>query len=123
MRVVIIQTYMPENSTIKFAAKQDYLGFYSSEIETRKLFNYPPFSKIIKIAFFGKEELKTEKTAKLLRETLVKKLSNKTLIHPVIPSRIKRVKDIYGFFFLVRGKSKTIRENYNFPNSRPPLLL
>ena len=34
----IIQTYTPENETIKQAACQDYLDFYQSEIQLRRLF-------------------------------------------------------------------------------------
>ncbi len=42
----IIQTINPENSILELAAKQDYDGFYSEEILTRKLMVYPPYCDI-----------------------------------------------------------------------------
>ncbi len=41
---VIIQTLNPEHYAIRFAADQDYEGFYRKEIEFRKWLRYPPFS-------------------------------------------------------------------------------
>ncbi|MBQ7288249.1 MAG: primosomal protein N' [Clostridia bacterium] len=39
----IIQTNDPDNEIIRFAANQDYAGFYENEILTRRLMVYPPF--------------------------------------------------------------------------------
>jgi primosomal protein N' (replication factor Y) len=119
---VIIQTNMAKNSTIQLAAKQDFLSFYSKEIETRKLFSYPPFSKIIKFTFSGPDEKKTKIFAENFRKLLIKKLSADTKIHPVIPSIRPKQKDLYKFLFLIRGKnilllSKTIKE---FQKTYPP---
>lgn len=55
----IIQTFTPENSIIDLAAKQDYVGFYRSEIEMRKLMLYPPFVDLCLIGFTCKNEEKT----------------------------------------------------------------
>ena len=40
---VLIQTINPEHYAIKFAAAQDYEGFYSQELHFRRLLRYPPF--------------------------------------------------------------------------------
>lgn len=47
----VVQTYSPENSTLRLAAKQDYKAFYAEEIEYRRIFGYPPFCKIVNIIF------------------------------------------------------------------------
>ena len=57
---VILQTYQPEDDTIKKAAKGDYFGFYEQELSHRKNMNYPPFSDIISVAFVDKKGLKEE---------------------------------------------------------------
>ncbi|MBV9761494.1 MAG: primosomal protein N' [Acidobacteriaceae bacterium] len=41
---VIIQTLNPDNYAIRFAAAQDYEGFFQKELEFRKWMRYPPFS-------------------------------------------------------------------------------
>jgi primosomal protein N' (replication factor Y) len=41
---VIIQTLNPDHYAIRFAAEQDYEGFYKKELEFRKYLRYPPFS-------------------------------------------------------------------------------
>lgn len=44
--LAIVQTINPESSVIELAARQDYEGFYSEEILTRKLMVYPPYCDI-----------------------------------------------------------------------------
>ncbi|MBI5346735.1 MAG: primosomal protein N' [Chlamydiae bacterium] len=101
---VIIQTFMPENETILLAKNQDFKSFYSSEIENRKLFNYPPFTNMIKLVFSSKDESKTAMIAEDFRKILVQNLSSEDTIHPVIACGRAKVKDHFRFQFLIRGK-------------------
>lgn len=48
---IIIQTLNPDNFAVACAAKNDFDAWYLSELQKRKLFRYPPFSKLIKIIF------------------------------------------------------------------------
>lgn len=105
---VIIQTFMPENSTILMASKQDYLSFYSSEIENRKLFEYPPFSNLIKLVFSGIDEKQTLSVSQKFREELILNLSSDMKIYPVLPSGKPKISDHYIFQFLVRGKNTPV---------------
>ena len=41
---VVIQTLNPEHYAIRFAAEQDYEGFFRKEMEFRKYLRYPPFA-------------------------------------------------------------------------------
>ena len=41
--VAYIQTYMPTHYVFSLAAKQDYERFFMTEMQNRKLQNYPPF--------------------------------------------------------------------------------
>ena len=63
---VIIQTYQPENYVMDKIMKNDYEGFYNTEIEGRKILGYPPFSKIINIGISSTKEDKLIKTAEKL---------------------------------------------------------
>lgn len=100
---VIIQTAVPENTTIQLAAQQDYPKFYEEEIAIRQLFNYPPFSQIAKITFSGKDAKATEKAAQRLREQLIARMPSEFELHPVVPCGYAKIKDNYRFQFLVKG--------------------
>jgi primosomal protein N' (replication factor Y) len=46
---VVLQTYMPDDPTIRAALKQDYAGFAKTELAGRKELNYPPYSRMVRI--------------------------------------------------------------------------
>ncbi len=46
---VVIQTLNPDHYAIRFAAEQNYEGFYRKEMEFRKWLRYPPFSAFANI--------------------------------------------------------------------------
>lgn len=100
---VIIQTMVPENTTIQLAAEQNYPRFYQEEIAIRQLFKFPPFAQMAKITFTGKDPKATEKTARHFRDLLGTKMSADFELHPVVPCGYAKVKDNYRFQFLVRG--------------------
>ncbi len=52
----VIQTFTPENETIRQAARQDYESFYHAEIELRRLQALPPFTELLCITMSGREE-------------------------------------------------------------------
>ena len=63
---------MPENDLIKLSKEQDYISFYEKEIENRKLFNYPPFTQMVKITFSSKEENSAKNEAISFKNKLIK---------------------------------------------------
>ncbi len=52
---VLIQTSNPNHPVLQHVARHDYIGMYGEEIEKRKQFFYPPFSRVIQITFKDKE--------------------------------------------------------------------
>lgn len=66
----VIQTYTPENDVIQCAARQDYEGFYESEIRLRKLRRCPPFADIFLLTVSGTEEGSVLRAAVAVREQL-----------------------------------------------------
>jgi primosomal protein N' (replication factor Y) len=105
---VIIQTCMPENSTIIHAGKNDYMSFYNEEIAIREMFGYPPFQSMVKILFTGKHQHNTLDAAIKFRQQVIPHLSEDFQIHPVLPAAHARVKDQFRFQFIIRGPSITI---------------
>ncbi len=120
---VIIQTSLPDNSTIQHAAKQDYLGFYQEEIAIRELFLYPPFMHMAKLIFSGIHSQKTLEAAQQMRDSLITHLPPYFEIHSVVPCGYAKVKDKYRYQFLLRAPHlsplhpalSTIQEKYTLP--------
>lgn len=100
---VILQTSMPDNVTIQLAAQQNYTKFFDNEIALRKLFGYPPFSQIAKIAFSGPQEEATNLHAESFRQSLQSLLSKEYELLPVVPAGHSKVKDRFRFQFLIKG--------------------
>ncbi len=53
---VIIQSYNPSHYAIQTSKNQDYLEFFLREIKFRQTMNYPPFVRIIRLVFRGKNQ-------------------------------------------------------------------
>lgn len=53
---VIIQTYTPDSNAIRYAAENDYRGFFEKEIVLRALLRYPPYGDIMQLTVQGKNE-------------------------------------------------------------------
>lgn len=100
---VIVQSMLVENNTIRLAASQNYQKFYEEEIATRQLFDYPPFTHLVKFAFSGENETATKDTAEKIRLEIGKLLPSNYLLNPVIPAGHAKVKDRYRFHFFVKG--------------------
>lgn len=46
---VVIQTYTPSHPILDYARRHDYIGFYEHELEERRAFGFPPFTRIINV--------------------------------------------------------------------------
>ena len=46
---VLIQTRQPDHPVIRHVSNHDFLSFYNEELEERRLYNYPPFTRVINI--------------------------------------------------------------------------
>ncbi len=99
---VIIQTHLPEHSTILHASKQDFDAFYAEEIEVRQLFGFPPFSHLVKFSFSGTDATVCENEAKNFRQKLIAQLPKTVEIHPVIPCGYAKIKGRHRFQCLVK---------------------
>lgn len=53
---VVIQTYQPQHHSVRYAAAQDYRGFYEEEMGYRELLSYPPAAHMLAVLVLSKEE-------------------------------------------------------------------
>lgn len=51
---VVIQTFMPQNRAINYAANSDILTYYREELETREFLEFPPYTRLIRLVFRSK---------------------------------------------------------------------
>jgi len=102
---VILQTFLPEQDTLKLAAEQNYEKFFIEESQTRQIFQYPPFTHLIKVTLSGPicEEVK-EKT-EAARAFLIERLPSSFAFLPVVAAGHAKVQDQYRFQFLIKSKT------------------
>ncbi|WP_336016411.1 replication restart helicase PriA [Fusobacterium polymorphum] len=102
---VIIQTYEPENSVIKDSKEENYDLFYEKEISSRKVFSYPPFSKILNIGFSSEDEARLLDISKKFYDEI--KSENIELYGPM-PSMVYKVQKRFRMNIFAKGSKKKI---------------
>lgn len=102
---VILQTFLPENETLKLAATQNFLKFYEQEAAMRKMFNYPPYCRMGKLIFSAKDPDDVQHFSNKLREKITSSLSSDYQLSPLAPCGYSKVKDQFRFQFFVKGPS------------------
>ncbi len=58
---VIVQTFEPDQSCIRDAARHDYETFARRELEERKRYGYPPFTRLARLIYRGRDAAQTQK--------------------------------------------------------------
>jgi primosomal protein N' (replication factor Y) len=106
----VIQTINPFNETLEFAANQDYLGFYNSEIEMRRLMIYPPYCDIFSAIFTGDDENKVALCAKSFFDILVELNSNeykniKLVVLGPTPAKISKINNNFRYRLAIKCKN------------------
>ena len=87
---VYLQTYDTQQNVIQLLKSHDFRGFYKEQIVERKTFNYPPFSRIIRITIKHKDKKKLDKFSGQLASQMRKSFGKRVLgpEYPVV-SRIR----------------------------------
>ena len=67
---VILQTFQPEHYVIQQASEHDYRGFYKMELEHRRRLGYPPFARLVRLEFRGRDEFQVEQSAQNLAQQI-----------------------------------------------------
>ena len=99
---VIIQTFNPDNETIKAVKKHDYNSFYQSEMKVRKILKYPPYYYLANIKIASKDYSEASKEATKVKNYLEKNLDSSSIIlGPSTASNFKR-NNIYRFSITIK---------------------
>lgn len=91
--VVVIQTAQPQHPVIVQVAHHDYDAMYAMQIEERKLFGYPPFSRLIDVYLKGGVEADVERAARIYAARLRSIFGNRVL-GPDVPA-VARIQTMF----------------------------
>jgi primosomal protein N' (replication factor Y) (superfamily II helicase) len=90
---VMIQVRNTNHPVLQFVQQHDYVSFYEEEIEGRKRFFYPPFSRVIQVTLKHKSN-ETVREASLKFADLMKPAFDAYLVGPAQPV-VNRVRNQY----------------------------
>jgi primosomal protein N' (replication factor Y) len=109
----VIQTFTPEHKVIALASKQDYDGFYESEIGLRQALGSPPVRDLIALTVVGIAEDSVIAACVRLRSALQNYFSGDSsvkLLGPA-PASVSKVNNRYRYRLLVScDNNKHVRE-------------
>ncbi len=98
---VVIQTFTPDNYVIRYAADNDYTGFYNEEIGMRKIMDYPPYTDLIKLLFTGDDEETVKAESARMYDHLKSRLGGMHMYYPQ-PAPMMKIKDTYRYQSLIK---------------------
>lgn len=106
---VIFQTYNPEMYAIKNAKAQNYIDFYNNEIHRREMFDYPPFSQIIKIVVSSNNEERAKKCTEEIADNFQNQieklgLSEHIEVNGAMPCIMHKINMEYRYQIIIKNK-------------------
>lgn len=108
MGKVIFQTYEAENPILLLAAKQDYDSFARGELKHRQELFYPPYTKLLKITVWAKDEKRGlelgQNIALYLQELQLKEELKEIIVLGPFPALVSKVRDMFRFNILVKAR-------------------
>jgi len=97
---VIIQTYNPAHQVINYVLNNDYRAMYDNQITERRVFGYPPYSKLIYLTLKHPDAAVLDKAAAELSFELRKVLAQR-VVGPEYPM-VSRVRNMYIKNIMIR---------------------
>jgi len=103
---VFVQAFNINHPILKFLSRYDYRSFYNYESHERKLYNYPPYFRLIEFRLKHRNEMGVEELSKLFGQSL-KNVFGKRILGPVIPA-VSRVRNLY-----IRNVTMKVEKDYS----------
>lgn len=108
---MIVQTYHPEEWSIRLAAEHDFEAFYQKEMEQRRELGYPPFHHLILVVFSGSNPKTVTASAQefsyLLRRKVASEKQKQTEVLGPAPAPLSKIKNQYRWQLLIKTSSVT----------------
>ncbi len=104
---VILQTYSPRHYVYHYAQNYDFKGFFKKEANLRKVTNFPPYTKVLRILFSHEDENIVANEIKVCYNNVQKvkeKFKDDFIYLDVMKSPLNRIKTKYRYQILMRFK-------------------
>jgi primosomal protein N' (replication factor Y) len=92
---VFFQTWQPDHPAVEKAKEHDYKSFARQELAYRKMLQYPPYSRIIRFVFKGKQESRVRKVAEIFTGSLTEILGGFDSVLGPSPSAIAKMQNFF----------------------------
>jgi primosomal protein N' (replication factor Y) len=103
---VVIQTYNPEHYAIRAALEHDDAAYLREEMRFRRVFHYPPYTRMVQLLMRDKERGKAEAAmAELARALRRHPLAAGVRMSGPAPAPLERLRDRWRFQLLLRTAS------------------
>jgi len=109
----VIQTVIPDNPIIRFAARQDYISFYNNESAIRRGLIYPPFCDICAISFSSDSENYSMRAAHAFLEMIKSKVGSDyeslklIILGPVAP-KVAKINNKFRERIIIKCKNSVL---------------
>jgi len=104
---VFIQTFNPDHYAVRFAADQDYEGFYKKEIEFRKWLRWPPFAACASVLVRAQKQEEALRMATQLGQVLAMPSAGIRVLGPA-EAPVLRVKSEYRYQILIKAAERRV---------------
>jgi primosomal protein N' (replication factor Y) len=99
---VLIQTFRPGSSSVRFAQQGKLEEFYAEELQTRRQLGFPPFSRLIRVLLRGRNRQKTLSAITELTEALSSNLEGSAETLGPVECPLARISGNYRYHTIVR---------------------
>ena len=99
---VVIQTFNPENYTLKCVVNNDFESFYNYEMDIRRKLKYPPYYYLASIKVASKYYEEASKEATKVANYLKQNLGSETIILGPSTAAVFKFNNIYRFQIIIK---------------------
>ncbi|HWE51833.1 MAG TPA: primosomal protein N' [Bryobacteraceae bacterium] len=103
--VVYLQTINPDHYAIRFAAQQDYTGFFEKELQFRRFMKYPPFTAMANILVRAAKQEDALRMSTELGRHIALPADNIKIMGPA-EAPVQRLKAEYRYQILIKSGSR-----------------
>lgn len=112
---VLIQTFNPDNKTLNYVRKGDYLGNYEYEMNIRKMLKYPPYYFLIGLKVTSRSYEKASQESSKIASYLRKNVGlNSTVLGPTTAPMFK-INNVYRFQIIIKYRNiDAVKDSISF---------
>ncbi len=103
--MVYLQTINPDHYAIRFAARQDYAGFFEKELQFRRFMKYPPFAAMANVLIRAVKQEDALRMCTELGHHLTPAPDNMRIMGPA-EAPVPRLKAEYRYQILIKSASR-----------------